>query len=280
MNQPMPFFQEAGAGPGVVCLHSNASHSNQWRGLMQALAPSYRVLAPDLYGAGRSPDWTAKRPLRLADEVALLEPVFAQAGDPFVLVGHSYGAAVALIAALTHPERVCALVVYEPTLFALIDAQSPAPNDADGIRGAAANAAAALDAGDRDRAAEYFIDFWMGPGAWQRTPDARKPAIAESVIHVRRWARALFNEITPLAAFARLDVPVLYMTGRQSPASSLGVARLLAPVLPRVQRVEFDGAGHMGPITHAQPVNETIARFVATVMRQYDEADTGTVELA
>jgi pimeloyl-ACP methyl ester carboxylesterase len=267
MDTPLPYFQEAGAGPGVVCLHSNASHSNQWRALMQALSPAYRVLAADSYGAGRSPDWTAKRPLRLADEVALLEPVFARAGDPFVLVGHSYGGAVALMAALAHPQRVSALVLYEPTLFALIDAATPAPNEADGIRRAVTDAGAALDAGDKHRAAECFIDFWMGAGAWQRTPDPRKPAIAESVVHVRRWGRTLFGAPAPLGAFARLTMPVLFMTGRQSPAASLGVARLLAPVLSRVERIAFDGMGHMGPITHPQVVNETIARFLVTTHR-------------
>ena len=30
-----PFFREAGTGPGVVCLHANASTSGQWRGLME-----------------------------------------------------------------------------------------------------------------------------------------------------------------------------------------------------------------------------------------------------
>ncbi len=268
MNQPRPFFQEAGTGPGVVCLHSNASHGNQWRALMQSLGTNYRVLAPDLYGAGRSPDWTAKRHLRLADEVALLEPVFERAGDPFVLVGHSYGGAVALIAALMHPERVAGLVLYEPTLFALVDAQSPAPNDADGIREAVADAAAAIDAGDLDRAAERFIDFWMGTGAWQRTPAARKPAIAESMIHIRRWGRALSTEPTPLDVFATLEMPVLFMTGARSPLSSLAVARLLAPVLPDVERVVFDDLGHMGPITHAPVVNAHIARFVDAVLSQ------------
>jgi hypothetical protein len=34
---PKPFFREAGVGPGVVCLHSNAASSNQWRGLMDLL---------------------------------------------------------------------------------------------------------------------------------------------------------------------------------------------------------------------------------------------------
>jgi pimeloyl-ACP methyl ester carboxylesterase len=33
MQQPTPFFRELGAGPGVVCLHANASSSSQWRAL-------------------------------------------------------------------------------------------------------------------------------------------------------------------------------------------------------------------------------------------------------
>ena len=36
---PDVFFREAGRGPGVVCLHSNASSSSQWRALMDGLAP-------------------------------------------------------------------------------------------------------------------------------------------------------------------------------------------------------------------------------------------------
>src|SRR5688500_12951709 len=114
-----PYFREAGAGPGVVCLHSNASTSGQWRALMELLAPKLHVLAPDTYGAGRSPAWPSDRKVTLRDEVALIEPVLAKAGDSFALVGHSYGAAIALVAAITQPERVRCLALFEPTLFAL-----------------------------------------------------------------------------------------------------------------------------------------------------------------
>ena len=178
---PAAFFREAGSGPSVVCLHSNASSSGQWRALMERLAPGFRVLAPDSYGAGKSPAWPTERPVRLSDEAALLEAAFARAGDPFALVGHSYGAAVALIAAVAQPHRVRALAFYEPA---------------------------------------------------------------------------------PLEAFAALDVPVLYMTGKNSPASSTGVARLLTRVLPRVEVVQFEGLGHMGPVTHPEVVNEAISRFL------------------
>jgi pimeloyl-ACP methyl ester carboxylesterase len=72
---------------------------------METLALRFHVLAADSYGAGKSPGWPTDRPVRLLDEVALLEPVFARAGDPFSLVAHSYGAAIALVAAVLQPHR-------------------------------------------------------------------------------------------------------------------------------------------------------------------------------
>ena len=262
MPSPEPFVRTAGAGPGVVCLHSNASSSTQWRALMDQLAPGFHVLAPDSYGSGKSPEWPSDRVIGLRDEVALIEPVLAQAGTPLALVGHSYGGAVALIAALAHPGRVRALALYEPTLFALLDAESPPPNPADGIRHAVAQAAAALDTGDTDAAARHFIDYWMGAGSWQQTPPPRRAPIADSVKNVRRWAHALMTEPTPLAAFRALDIPVLCMVGKRSTVSAHGVTRLLMAVLPRVEVLEFDGLGHMGPVTHPEPVNAAIAAFL------------------
>jgi pimeloyl-ACP methyl ester carboxylesterase len=60
----------------------------------------------------------------------------------------------------------------------------------------------------------------------------------------------------------RLDRPVLYMMGSESPASSRGVGRLLTEVLPRVQVLELRGLGHMGPVTHSPIVNNAIASFL------------------
>ena len=265
MNPIKPFVREGGTGPEVVCIHSNASTSSQWRGLIELLSPSNRVLAPDSYGSGKSPDWNSEHLISLADEVALIEPVLIEAKQPVVLVGHSYGAAIALMAALANPARVRALALYEPTLFSLIEAESPPPNDADGIRGAVAAAALALDGGDEDAAAAAFIDYWMGAGSWAGTPASRKPPIASSVRNVRRWAHALMTEPTPLDAFRQLKIPVLYMLGGRSTASAYGVARVLLPALPNAQVLRFEELGHMGPITHPDVVNAAIEQFVKRV---------------
>ncbi len=262
MKPVEPFFRDTGAGPGIVCFHANASHSAQWRELQDDLAANFRVLALDSWGAGKSPPWPTDRVVTLSDEVALAEPVLATAGQPLILVGHSYGAAVALVAAAQNPTRVRAMALYEPTLFALLDAETPPPNAADAIREVVAKARLSLEAGDLDSAAERFIDYWMGAGAWEQIPSQRKPAISASVVNLPGWAHALLNEPTPLQVFSALELPVLYMVGKHSPASSRAVARLLIRALPNVECVEFEDLGHMGPITHPDPVNTAIMQFI------------------
>jgi pimeloyl-ACP methyl ester carboxylesterase len=259
--QPQPFVRRTGSGPTVVCFHCNASSSAQWRGLMDQLAPAFTVHAPDSYGAGKSPEWPSDRTITLDDEVRLVENLILEAPDKPVLVGHSYGAAIALMAALRHPQKVRALALYEPTLFALEEAAVPSPNGVEGIRLAVALAGQALDAGDADSAARHFIDFWMGAGSWAATPAERKPAIEKSVSNVRRWGHALMTEPTPLAAFSALTMPVLYMIGRRSPESAQAVARRLVPALQRVTVQTLEDLGHMAPVTHAETVNAVIAEF-------------------
>jgi len=234
---------------------------------MDLLAPRFHVYAPDSYDSGKSPRWPSDRIINLRDEVTLIEPVLRQAGSPLALVGHSYGAAVALIAALANPGRVRAMALYEPTLFALLDAEKPPPNEADGIRNAVAEAGVALDAGNPDAATERFIDYWAGTGTWKQTPAQRRQPIAASVTNVRRWGYALFTEPTPLKAFRSLDIPVLYMVGKRSTPAAHGVTRLLANALPRLELVEFENLGHMGPVTHPDVVNEAIWQFLERTQR-------------
>ena len=265
MSHVMPFFREAGSGPTVICLHSNASHSGQWRALSERLADRFHVVAVDSWGAGKSPDWPSDRIIELKDEVALLEPVLARVAGPAYLVGHSYGGAVALKAALLHPGRFAGLALYEPTPFVLVDRIRP--HEVDGIRHAVASAGALLDRGDAEGAAACFIDFWTGAGSWNALPAERRPPMVASIRHIRRWAHALFTEPATLAEFRTLTMPILYMTGSRSPHSSLSVAELLLRTLPNARGVEFTSLGHMAPLTDPELVNTEIDRFLQKVAR-------------
>ena len=106
-------YIERGAGPPVVLLHGNVVSAGDfvWSGLVYRLAARHRVIAIDRPGYGYSdrPDgslWTA------AEQARLLGKAFSRLGiERPVVVGHSWGALVALELALNHPDAVGSLVV-------------------------------------------------------------------------------------------------------------------------------------------------------------------------
>lgn len=96
---------EAGHGEPVLFLHGFTQHWWEWRKVVPGLAERYRLVCPDLRGAG----WTdAPRsgytaPQLLADVVALLDELRI---DRVHLVGHDWGAVVGFRLCLSHPDRV------------------------------------------------------------------------------------------------------------------------------------------------------------------------------
>ncbi len=259
-----PFFREAGTPgrPTVVLLHSSASSSGQWRLLIDQLSADFHVLAPDLQGCGKSAPWPFERPLRLADEVDALAPVFERAGPRFHLVGHSFGGAVALMAALRHADRLASLSLFEPVLFALLHRAAPESEGWREVEAIATQTTALLDTGNTEAATQRFVDYWMGEGRFAGTPEARRPALVAGMPAVKGHWQALFGEPTPLEAWSALPCPCLLMSGERSRASALGVAALLETALPRLRRERFADTGHMGPVTHPDAVNEVVLEFL------------------
>lgn len=257
------FVRDSGNGPAVLCLHSNASSSAQWRALTDLLAPTHRVLAVDLLGAGRSDPWPVASGARLRHELDALAPVLQAAGGPLHLVGHSYGGAVALAAALAWPGQVRSLVLYEPTLFPLLGQPGPGAPGATGIAAVGPAAVAAVARGDLQAAAELFIDYWMGPGSWAAMPQPRRGPVAESMRPVGHWVDAVFAESWSLPALAELPMPVLVLGGERSPASARDLLPMLAAALPGARVQVLPGLGHMAPVTHPQQVNPLVAQFLA-----------------
>ncbi|MFE2549324.1 alpha/beta fold hydrolase [Streptomyces sp. NPDC059355] len=108
-------YGPAGA-PAVLLLHGGGSTGAVWFANAAALGAHHRVLAVDILGdAGRSV--RTGRPLRAtADLMAWLDALLDGLGIRRAhLLGHSYGAWIALTYALRAPERVDRLVLLDPT---------------------------------------------------------------------------------------------------------------------------------------------------------------------
>lgn len=98
--------------PPVVLLHSLGEGSSDWAPIAQALAPTWRVYAPDLRGHGasdRAGGYTIEQ--LTTDLAAFLD---ALGLDRVSLVGHSVGGPPAYLYAARHPGRVARLVLEDP----------------------------------------------------------------------------------------------------------------------------------------------------------------------
>jgi pimeloyl-ACP methyl ester carboxylesterase len=264
MSNPSAFFREAGSGSTVVCIHSSASSSSQWRVLMETLSDRFRVVATDRYGHGKSPTWPGGREFQLDDEIALMAPILETAGQ-FHLIGHSYGGLVALKLALNNPSRVASLTLYEPACFFLLTANNSESSASREIQAVRDETIRLVEAGDYESAAQYFVDYWAGSGAWSKTREASRQAIISSMGKARFEWPPVFDKSFPVAQISTLAMPVLLLTGSHSTAAARGVHRVLRGLLPGAEVVEFSGLGHMGPVTHPEQVNETIATFLMRV---------------
>ena len=246
--------RSAGSGSLVVCLHSSGGSSGQWQALLAAEQDRYRFVAPDFHGHGRSPQPPTNRDYSLSIEsdavIRLLQSV-----DHVDLVGHSYGAVVALDIARRLPAQVRSLTLYEPVLFGILDHASSAYREVIGVgRAIVADARG----GRFGAAAERFIDYWAGAENWAAMTESQRQTVVARIAVVASHFDALFADPVPLRAVAALDVPVLLMLGGRTTASAAAVADQLAGVLPSVEVRRFEQAGHLGPITHAAEVNAAI----------------------
>jgi pimeloyl-ACP methyl ester carboxylesterase len=104
-----------------------------------------------------------------------------------------------------------------------------------------------------------FVDYWSGPGAWAMLPPEKRQALAGRLAKVGLDFQAVFGEPTRLRDLRALCVPVLLLQGSASPLPTRRICGQLARVLPDARIEVVEGAGHMLPLTHAGPVNASVA---------------------
>ena len=244
-----------GDGPPLLLVHGAFSdHRTNWAYVKPFLAQHYTVYAMARRGRGSS-DATAGHALE--DEIDDAASLLRRIGAPAFVVGHSYGAHVALGAALAVPELVRRLVLYEAPWPHLIDATVMAP-----LEDLAA-------AGDWDAfATAFFRDVLEVPddvlSDLRGSPDwpsivADAPASLGDLRAVARYA------FTP-ERFPTLPMPVLLQIGSESPADFY-VTDALATVLPDVALGRLEGQAHEGMTTAPEQYARALCRFLTGFAR-------------
>lgn len=230
-----------GGAPELLLLHATLSTSGQLRRIALRLRDAARTLLIDRRGSGGSVMETPG-PVSIARHTADIAAALDAAGmSRPVIFGHSFGALVALEFAARYPDRVSAVIAYEPPYGAVAD---PVMRSMIGRVGEAVEAAFA--AGGPARAAEVFVRAVAGNANWDRlTPPQRALLEAEGS---GALADASMPGLDP-DGLARIACPVVLVTGGVSDAFYAPIAEALAAVIPGATRVTLPGLRHTAPIT-------------------------------
>jgi pimeloyl-ACP methyl ester carboxylesterase len=255
-------FLEAGRGAPVVLVHSSASGNRQWRKLVERLSPCHHVIAPNLLGNGATTAWQPSRRQTIADAAQVVLGLVEGFGldTPLQLVGHSWGGAVALQVAHVLGAQVSKLVLYEPMLPGLLKAHGRLQAAAE-TQALHQHMQRCGDDGNWLAAAERFVDYFNGDGAWAATPPERRQLIASLLPpNLHEWDAAM----VPMRAdaFAGVSAQTLLMRGRTTRPALTEMASVLYQRFTHWRLIDVAGCGHMAPLTHADVINAWIVDFL------------------
>jgi pimeloyl-ACP methyl ester carboxylesterase len=252
---------DSGEGPALLFLPGSYSTPAAWRPVQRLLQPSWRLITTSLCGYGGSSETRTRQDFGMAHEVRLVEALVERIASPVHLIGHSFGAAVALATALDGKVNVASLTLFEANPLEIMRERGHEALYQDTLR-MSRDFEAAVDGGEAD-APRRIIDFWGNPGAWTAMPEPVKAYCRDTAArNVLDW-RAAFAYKPGAAEFAGVDVPVLVVRGGLANAAMVQITDGLLASLPRARAAVVQGAGHFLITSHPAPCAELLTSFLA-----------------
>jgi pimeloyl-ACP methyl ester carboxylesterase len=245
------FYEEQGAGEAIVGLHGSGSSSAFWADAAAELGTRGRAIVYDRRGHHRS---ELPGPYRTdcheqADDAAAL--IAALGASPAIVIGRSYGGAVAVDLALRYPAEIRALVLLEGDVPALSAEQARWIADVEA-------AVLAADERDPDSVAETLLRAVAGD-TWDALPEPVQDMFTRNGPAIVAELRGGYPDVTweDLGAIA---CPTLLLTGADSPAWFAELSARVARAMPSAQAEVVEG-GHL-----VDPAHPLVLAFVDDVL--------------
>ena len=251
-------YREQGQGPAVVMIHGFGGSLEHWAGVAPVVAGQYRVITVDLKGFG----WTSRPEgdYSPAAQAQLVWGVLDKLGVKDVaLVGHSWGASVALSMAVAHPERTRRVALYSAYIY---DEQVPSFFRWAQL-GGVGELLFSLFYTERieDRAPlAYYDERWVTQARIERVEAdlARDGTTAAALAAVRGHHFAKLHDA--LVGFAK---PVLMLWGKQDLVTPVSYGHRLAAELANADIRIYERCGHIPMVEARSQSTRDLVEFLA-----------------
>jgi len=247
---------ERGQGQPLLLVHGYPLDHAMWRGQLDGLAETCRLIAPDLRGFGASDVTPGTATMaQMADDLAgLLDAL--KISEPVVLCGLSMGGYVAWQFALKYRRRLAKLILCDTR--AIADTPEAAAGRLKTAERVLAEGAAV--------AAEALVPKLFAPATFSEQPQiveaTRQVILRTSPEGIAAALRGMSERPDVTARLPQIDVPALVLCGQHDGISPPQEMRQFAAQMPQARFLEIAGAGHMAPLEQPAAVNAAIREFV------------------
>ncbi len=242
----------------ALMLHCSLARTGVWQGIAGHLATCLTMTGFDLPGHGRSGDWNGEQ-----DYHALCTAIGASFLDqPKHLIGHSFGATVALRLAIEQPQQVESLTLIEPVFFAAAkgsDAFEAHETEFESFGNA-------LERDDKESAARVFAEVWGTGVKWERLSPEMQSYLVDRIELIPAAIPAIYEDNAGMlgpGCIESITCPTMLIAGGRSPAIIHTIHEKLARRIPHVTHAVISDAAHMAPVTHPGEVARCIRSFIA-----------------
>ena len=270
-------YFESGSGQSVVLVHGSASDHRTWEHQVKAFSDKYRVI-----NYSRRYHWP-NQPIAegaeyaMSDQVDDLEQLIRSCSiSQAHIVGHSYGAYLALMVAIRNPSLVGSLVLAEPPVIPLFTSFPPKPHEIlkllvtrprtalPIIKFAATGlgpAASAARNDDMDRAMVYFGKAVLGSSAFDDLSQTRLEQVRINSSKSELLSKSFMIQLDEKDV-TEIKSPTLLVTGEQSPEIFHRLTNRLEELIPNTQRMNIPNASHIMHEDNAAAFNRAILSFI------------------
>jgi pimeloyl-ACP methyl ester carboxylesterase len=257
------FWRASGSGQPLLLSNASFSTHRHWSGQEEALARFARVITWDYRGHGLSdaPDELARYTLaQVVDDLRAVHDAAAD-GAPAFVAGLSVGGIISLSYARARPERVKALLLF---------------NTGPGFKNpeALAQWQSMLERA-AEKMGEVGLEKYLEGSRAQAEllglqPDsalaaeARRGILSSSVPGLQRFARGVAGPVPNLVdRLSEIDLPALVLVGEHD-QNFQRASHVMAAKLPRAQRIELAGAGHVLNLDRPETFTREVERFITS----------------
>ena len=225
----------------LLFLHGFGGQARQWRYQLQHFSFRHRVIALDLQGHGRTPH--LDRPLSMQTLVDDLLQAVQTLGiaEPFFLLGHSFGGAVAAEFAHAYPDMLRGLVLI-------------------------------ATAGEFRLNPLYRLALNLPLPVLRSLEPTTRGWLSASPVALRPWYRQVLAPWNGWSLFRSLVVPTLVIRGHQDRVFARPMYAEVARSIPGAEDVDVGASGHMVMLERRQAVNRAVERFIQGEMRTWRDA--------